>query len=474
LKVIDATILFEEPVRIHGIARVELEILRFFVDEPDVKFINLNADSGPSFVSFDSLSERLSQILTNLENKSKTSSNSLFSSAVLMAKNLAQQLIARTPPNFRLLVVLPLGGLNHFFKAVVRVKNALQVTGVEFKEFARAERRFFNSQSKKQKLSQKHFHHLNPSGKARPLGALESLGASGSFLSAGLLFMRMDMSHLARLKRERGLRIVLLIHDLVPIKFPHLTFQDHREKYSRWFSDAIQIADSVVSYSDSTRDDIKTYAYETLFLESIDIRPIALGLDHLVQEVSCNPPISLLDGERFIVYVSTVERRKNHDVLYRAYEFAALRGNAAKLPRLVIVGGHGWGATSVITDLKFDPILTDNNGRRTVTFLEGVSDDQLVWLYKNAHFSVYPSLYEGWGLPVTESLLNGTAVLVSDKGPLVEASFGQAIVLPAKDAEAWAEAIIEYAQADKMEVEKPHHTVTWASMGRRLSTIMEG
>ena len=474
MRVIDATILFEGPVKIRGIARVELELLRFFLKEPDVRFINLRADSGPSFVSGETLSIRLDQVFTNLHNKTRTSSDSLFISAALKAKDVALRLVASTPLSFRLLILLPLGGLNHFYRAIVRVKKALWVTGGEFKKFARAEPRFVISQSKKQKLRQNHFYNLNPSKLTRPLGELESLGPADSFFSAGLLFMRIDMSQLARLRLERELRVVLLIHDLVPIKFPHLAFQDHREKYQRYFSDALQTADTVVSYSDSTRDDILSYANETLFLDRIDIRRVVLGFDHFVHEVSCKSPISLLEGERFIIYVSNVERRKNHDVLYRAYEFAALRGDAAKLPRLVIVGGHGWGATSVITDLKFDPVLTDSTGRRTVIFLEDASDEQLVWLYKNAHFSVYPSLYEGWGLPVTESLLNGTGVLVADKGPLVEASFSKAIVLPAKDAEAWAEAILELAQSDKIEVEMPPHTTTWDSMGRQISSIMVG
>lgn len=475
MKVIDATVLFEEPFRLHGIARVEVEILRCLKNEPNVKFVNLSADFGPSFVSFETLSTRLNQIFAEPRTLASRGAPAAPSSSLLpKSRKLAQMLISKTPKSLRLLITLPLGVLVHLYKAIMRLKKSLYVTTGEFRQFVKAERRFVLSQIRQPMRRQNLFHHLNPSVGTNSLGVLQGLSDEDSFFSAGLLFKRIDMALLARLKRQKGLKLIILIHDLVPVIYPHLTFQHHGEKYLKYFSDALHIADTVVSYSDTTSSDIQNYAKQVLFIDNIDIQRVELGFDHLVPEAKCGSPISLLDGERFVIYVSTVERRKNHDVLYRAYELAAAKGIAERLPRLVIVGSEGWGASSVINDLRLDPILTDKNGRRTVMFLEDASDEQLVWLYQNAHFSVYPSLYEGWGLPVTESLLNGTTVIVSDRGSLMEASFGQAKALPAKDAEAWAKTIIEYAESDKKRVEKPHHVKTWEAMGRRISSLMEG
>jgi glycosyltransferase involved in cell wall biosynthesis len=302
---------------------------------------------------------------------------------------------------------------------------------------------------------------------------MADLGPKDSFFSAGLLFKRLNLGKLGRHKTKSGFKFVIHIHDLVPIKFPHLAYHDHLGLFRKYYSDAIQIADVVTVYSETTLKDVEEYSKAKLYLESVEIRHVGLGLDHLRVGRESHPLFDSLIAQPFILFVSTVERRKNHDVLYRAYELAAREGNAELLPTLIVVGSEGWGAASVIHDLKHDPALTDRNGRRLVVFMDGVEDEKLSWLYRNAHFSVYPSLYEGWGLPVSESLLFGTHVLVSDRGSLMESSFGLATEVPALDARLWAEEILRFAAGPKIHVDNNIKVGTWKSMGEKISTAME-
>src|SRR5207302_11239749 len=103
-------------------------------------------------------------------------------------------------------------------------------------------------------------------------------------------------------------------------------------------------------------------------------------------------------AQRFLLCVSTIESRKNQQTLCRAYA-RLVHWGVADLPLLALAGGIGHGGQDVINEIGFDRRLA---GR--VVALVGCSDADLAALYRGCLFALYPSLYEGWGLPVSEAL----------------------------------------------------------------------
>jgi len=117
--------------------------------------------------------------------------------------------------------------------------------------------------------------------------------------------------------------------------------------------------------------------------------------------------------EPFLLSVGTIEVRKNHLLLYQTYKLAAAEG--IDLPRLVIAGRRGWLTHDLLHAFRHDPQV-----RTKISLLHEVSDAQLAWLYGNCLFTLYPSIYEGWGLPIAESLNHGRVCLCSSTSSMPE------------------------------------------------------
>jgi glycosyltransferase involved in cell wall biosynthesis len=162
-----------------------------------------------------------------------------------------------------------------------------------------------------------------------------------------------------------------------------------------------------LAISESTKRDVLSFCKEEL-IPSPSISVIRLGdaVDTKVvfKDEDIVPPVR---DRPFILCVGTIEVRKNHILLYIMYREAATRG--ITLPDLVIVGGKGWYTGDVLYQFKHDPLL-----KSKVHIMHGLSDRQVAWLYENCQFTVYPSVYEGWGLPIAESLAHGKACISSN------------------------------------------------------------
>ncbi|MFO0597383.1 MAG: glycosyltransferase family 1 protein [Myxococcaceae bacterium] len=254
--------------------------------------------------------------------------------------------------------------------------------------------------------------------------------AEGDVLvSAGLDWDFKDLRALYRLKRSLGLRVVLVCYDLIPVLRPHLCRAEVAQAFPAYYADLAWVADHVLCISDSSQRDLRQWL-KAVGAPQPPMSVIKLG-STLDAPSSSAPVGSLVDGP-FVLFVSTLERRKNHDVLYRALVRLAEQGRA--LPKLVFVGMPGWGVDELLNDLDRDPRV-----RGAVVRLHHVTDAELNALYANARFTVFPSLYEGWGLPVAESLAHGRFCLVADTSSLREVGGELVEYLDPWDVEAWAE-----------------------------------
>ena len=213
---------------------------------------------------------------------------------------------------------------------------------------------------------------------------------------------------LTRTKLIRGCRLHYLVYDLIPVFQPHLFGPGLFERYASYLFDMCSTADGLLAISQSTRADLERFCAD-LLIPQPPIEVVRLGEDVLPQEQA----VSGIEPGGFILTVGTLEVRKNHALLYNVWKLAQRHG--VPLPRLVIVGGQGWLAGDALHLLATDPQVNAN-----VTLLHDVSDAQLAWLYQHCRLSVYPSVFEGWGLPVAESLARGKVCVASNTSSMPE------------------------------------------------------
>jgi hypothetical protein len=103
-----------------------------------------------------------------------------------------------------------------------------------------------------------------------------------------------------------------------------------------------------------------------------------------------------------------------------------------RVPRLVLVGLVGWGVDDLLVRIRLNPRVADK-----IVILQDVPDEGLLWLYRHCRFTVFPSFFEGWGLPVVESLALGKPCLASNARAVIEATGGLVPALDPLNFAAW-------------------------------------
>jgi glycosyltransferase involved in cell wall biosynthesis len=155
------------------------------------------------------------------------------------------------------------------------------------------------------------------------------------------------------------------------------------------------------------------------------------------------PPLAVksLSGGEFWLSVGTIEPRKNQRLLVQAYA-RYLDAGGRPMP-LVLAGGKGW----LMDD--FRDYLAKLNISDRVILTGYVSDNELIWLYRNCYASLYPSVFEGFGLPVLEGMQFGAPTLSSDATSMPEVTGNAAILLTPHEPGAWSHAMLNLASDQK-------------------------
>lgn len=205
-----------------------------------------------------------------------------------------------------------------------------------------------------------------------------------------------------------------IVYDLIPLRFPHLYFTDNRD-YEQWYFtklDTLIKAKHLLAISESTRQDL----IELLCIPPENISVIGAGVpanfntngvhSHHVREKYKGL------GSYFIT-VYQEDHRKNPELLLRA--FASLPFDIRMTSKVVVVTSHDRHSEKLKEKAY---ALGIPEGALVVTGY--VSDDELAYLYANAVAMVFPSIYEGFGLPALEAILVGTLALVSNQSSLPE------------------------------------------------------
>lgn len=226
-------------------------------------------------------------------------------------------------------------------------------------------------------------------------------------------------------QRHYGVRYIPFVHDCIPLLVPEHCSPGLVREFAHWFASLALHADALIANSDCTRDDARRLL--GALVPGLDLPAAVVPLDadmrhELAGErgaaaaAGFDQPGMPGPGEPFALFVGTIESRKNHLLVFNAWLALIRRHGAAAVPRLVCVGKPGWLAEPALQLYANSPTL-----RARVSIVHGIPDTALAGLYERCLFTVYNSFYEGWGLPVTESLSYGRVPLV----PL-HSSLGQA------------------------------------------------
>ena len=250
--------------------------------------------------------------------------------------------------------------------------------------------------------------------------------------------------------RVKSARNVYTIHDLVPLRLPFTTLDNKRETY-RLLRKIAAEADHIVTVSENSKRDIVellgvaedrvTNTYEAVeFPAELTERPDDVVAEQLGGSYG-------LDLQDYLLFYGALEPKKNVGRLIDAYLLSTV-----DIP-LVIAGPSGWGTEAEARLLRG---LRDGGGpgaRRRVYHFEYVSLAMLVTLIRGARAVVFPSLYEGFGLPVLEAMVLGTPVVTSRTASLPEIAGDAAVYVDPYDVDTIAQAIRMITEDDGLRAE---------------------
>ena len=216
---------------------------------------------------------------------------------------------------------------------------------------------------------------------------------------------------------------VVTIHDVIPLVLPWAFPRRHRWVLSAALARVRRQADVVIVPSAAAAEDVVRY----LHMDRQRITVIPMGCDARFQPGVDEARMAQLRRryalpERYMLFVGTSEPRKNIALLLQAFS-RLLAERPQDDVQLVVAGPKGWG------DGRSSATVEALNLRPRVIFTGFVEDDDLPDLYRGAQIFVYPSLYEGFGLPVLEAMACGTPVITSNRSSLPEVAGGAALLI---------------------------------------------
>lgn len=281
-----------------------------------------------------------------------------------------------------------------------------------------------------------------PVRSAVPQGAL--------YLNIGQLGLAVPLFH-NWLADRRDVQCAMMLHDVIPIEYPHLVPPHAATHHARMVRTASDHADCLIFNTATARDSVEKVMRKfgrTGVLSLVRALPLQDAF------ASVEQPVLELGGVDYFVIVSTVEPRKNHALLIGIWQNLIARlGDAC--PHLVIIGSRGYGADEILSRVDNNPGLQSR-----IHIASGLSSPALASLVLGARAMLSPSRTEGFGLPVYEANALGVPTIASDIPAHREIAGAGTILLSPDDAEAWEQAITSIGPAGSRHAPKiaPHLT----------------
>jgi glycosyltransferase involved in cell wall biosynthesis len=259
---------------------------------------------------------------------------------------------------------------------------------------------------------------------------------------------------------------IATIHDLSFFRHPQFHPPERVDFMRREIALTLRRANFLITDSEFIRQEIiEFFGWPEDKVCSV---PLGVGVEYRPRGIDETAGVLEKFGLVFGAYalcIATIEPRKNIEALLVAYE--ALPPALRNRYPLVLAGGHGWRSETIHRRIE--------QGQRQgwLRYLGYVSEDDLPLLFSGARGFVYPSLYEGFGLPVIEAMASGLPVMISNRASLPEVAAGAALIVEAEDVKAMTENIRVLLEDDQWRSEASRRSVEVASRYSWGSTARE-
>lgn len=236
--------------------------------------------------------------------------------------------------------------------------------------------------------------------------------------------------------RRRGVRFAVVVHDIIPLRRPEWCDPKHSQVFRNWLDATLPQCDTLLTVSRASAREITFYATGSgLELPHDPVvvpmggsfgqppRPVAVDVPHthaaaasMTEAVGTTELHRLPNSGSYALFVSTLEPRKNQAYLVQVWRQLLEELPRERVPTLVLAGHVGSMVGDLLQELRNSGYLAGK-----VRLVCDPSDAELAALYRGCRFTLFPSLYEGWGLPVSESLSFGKPCLASNATAIPEA-----------------------------------------------------
>lgn len=245
-------------------------------------------------------------------------------------------------------------------------------------------------------------------------------------------------AYLEALAKHKDLKRILFLHDTIPCDYPEYCRKHEGAKHLLRIRNAFRYGTHIVVNSEYTAKRLAHWQ-ATLRVPERPVAVLPIGVDEgLLRHNDFEHPPFRPERPYFVV-LSTIEPRKNHSMLLHIWRRFAETMPRDQIPELVLIGKRGWENEAVFHMLDRCETI-----RPHVRELNGVPDEELWPLIRNASAMLFPSFAEGWGMPLVEALTLGVPVIASEIPPFLEAGQGVPDLISPIDGQAWTQAILDY------------------------------
>jgi glycosyltransferase involved in cell wall biosynthesis len=295
------------------------------------------------------------------------------------------------------------------------------------------------------------------------------------YISVGLDWDHAPTDQVLEYLRQYTVKSIMACHDVVPIQFPEFLVRDTLvQEFRQHIVEMGHEADKVWVNSNASKRDLLRFwedaKLERKLPEVFTVPLVSYLAPSELPHLNARDHATMLDVFRkgeYILYVSSFEPRKNHKIIFDIWrELWMERGE--ECPQFVHVGMAGWGSDDLSARIPRMPAYIGGK----INWLQHVGDDLLAHLYHNCAFTVFPSLYEGWGLAATEALAFGKVCVVANNSSLTEATQELMPAYHPLDFLGWKGEIerllddLPYRQSLESEISLHYKHSTWNDFGK--------
>lgn len=306
-------------------------------------------------------------------------------------------------------------------------------------------------------------------------------------LSAGDILFTSDLSYLDIQKatqsglyksyKNKGLKIVFLVHDILPLQYEDFFVKGTKEQHEIYIKNIVDVADLLITTTEVGKKDLETYCKNIKFLPKIEV--LHLGSDFSTQILTVNTKISIENDQPIFLMVGTLEPRKAHKQVIKAFDILWEQNlhnktSNIKLPILTIIGKQGWLTEDTIKMVKEHQLFNKN-----LFYIEHASDEELLEFYNKSSAVIIASYAEGFGLPLVEAMHYKKHIIARDIPVFHEIAGDYPIYFKdTKNPKDIVEKInlfldTQYYNVAKIEFKKENFNFTWEEHIKQLINILK-